>query len=115
MPGTFGMLASRRMASGMRARHFSSACAPSSASSVANFRSSRILRAILRMTRLSSTTRQCLAPAAAAITALLGDQAGSLKQERKQPIKALTGYENDLGFGGLGGQPGIKTAGQLMR
>ena len=58
MPVITGMFQSSRMASGICAAQASIACLPSSASVQAKFSSSRILRATLRTTRLSSTTRQ---------------------------------------------------------
>src|SRR5262245_48614734 len=57
-PSIFGMFQSRRMASGSLLRQASSACSPSSASTIWKSSPSRILRATLRMTLESSTTKQ---------------------------------------------------------
>ncbi|MNT70498.1 hypothetical protein D3C72_2088950 [compost metagenome] len=58
MPFITGMFQSSRMASGILCAQASMACLPSSASVQAKCSSSRIFRATLRTTRLSSTTRQ---------------------------------------------------------
>src|SRR4029078_13523097 len=53
------MFQSSSTASGIDMRHLSSASRPFSASEAVNFISSRMRRATLRMTALSSTTKQC--------------------------------------------------------
>ena len=62
-PSITGICQSSSTAWGMWVRHQASASAPSPASATSKPRSSRIRRATLRMTRLSSTTRQVFTPA----------------------------------------------------
>ncbi len=58
MPFITGMFQSSSTASGMAARHHARASMPSAASAISKPMSSRTRRATLRITRLSSTTRQ---------------------------------------------------------
>src|SRR6185312_2933059 len=110
IPVMFGIDQSSRIISGMCARQASSAVMPSSASTVSKPRSERMRHATLRITRLSSTTRQDFMR-----YGLLGPR--SYAQDGKRNLKA-TGYlsrrqiHDALACGQ--GQPGIQRARQLV-
>src|SRR5258708_31999813 len=86
------MFQSSNTASGIWARQTSSACSPSSASTIWNSRPSRIRRATLRMTLESSTTKQVF------ITTSLYISAGSIPLNTCIPALAFQHLHSSTGI-----------------
>ena len=109
MPFMFGMFQSSRIISGMWARQAASAVTPSSASAVVEAEILKMRQATLRMTRLSSTTRQdFMAHWSYAASCAAKSEAESLGPEGKRSLKASARGDLHAALAGGQRQPGVE-------